>query len=165
MKLNLRGAVVPLTLLLTSVLIVVADYLSGPAIQFPVLFLLPVALGSWYVGFTFGGILALLLPLTRVVWLPAGGGYQSFIIVVVNTGIRIIALGYVAYFIDLNARRMKELKVLKGLLPICGVCKKIRNEKGEWQQVEMYISGHSEARFSHGLCPTCARQFFRKSFP
>ena len=51
---------------------------------------------------------------------------------------------------------MSEVKVLKGLLPICCSCKRIRDDKGYWTQLESYIDEHSEARFTHGYCPECA---------
>jgi diguanylate cyclase len=47
------------------------------------------------------------------------------------------------------------VKKLEGVIPICGVCKKIRNDEQSWQQLEQYITEHSEALFSHGLCPDC----------
>ena len=47
------------------------------------------------------------------------------------------------------------VKKLEGVIPICGICKKIRDDKESWQQLEQYISEHSEALFSHGLCPEC----------
>lgn len=47
------------------------------------------------------------------------------------------------------------VKKLEGIIPICGICKKIRNDEESWQQLEQYISEHSEALFSHGLCPDC----------
>ncbi|MFZ1984175.1 MAG: response regulator [Desulfatitalea sp.] len=53
-------------------------------------------------------------------------------------------------------RALAEVKRLSGLLPICSSCKKIRNEQGNWQQIEEYIHIHSEADFSHGICPECA---------
>lgn len=52
-------------------------------------------------------------------------------------------------------RAERELHTLRGLLPICAWCKKIRNEEGYWQQVEAYIQEHSEAEFTHCLCPEC----------
>lgn len=51
---------------------------------------------------------------------------------------------------------ISEVKVLKGLLPICSTCKKIRDDQGYWKQLEAYIDEHSEATFTHGLCPDCA---------
>jgi len=55
---------------------------------------------------------------------------------------------------------LKKLKVLSGLLPICASCKKIRDDKGYWNQLEEYIRDHSEADFSHSLCPECARKLY-----
>jgi hypothetical protein len=50
---------------------------------------------------------------------------------------------------------LENVKTLSGLLPICGSCKRIRDDDGYWSQVEDYISAHSEAEFSHSLCPDC----------
>jgi len=55
---------------------------------------------------------------------------------------------------------MAEVKVLGGLLPICMSCKKIRDDQGYWKQLEGYIRDHSEAEFSHGLCPECLRKHY-----
>ncbi len=53
---------------------------------------------------------------------------------------------------------LAEIRTLHGILPICSVCKKIRNDKGSWEQMEVYIRTHSEADFSHGYCPECAKK-------
>ncbi len=53
-----------------------------------------------------------------------------------------------------------QVKRLSGLLPICASCKRIRNDEGGWQQIEDYITVHSEADFSHGICPQCARKLY-----
>ena len=55
---------------------------------------------------------------------------------------------------------LAEVNKLSGLLPICASCKRIRNDDGQWQQMELYIREHSEAEFSHGLCPECAEQAY-----
>jgi PAS domain S-box-containing protein len=55
---------------------------------------------------------------------------------------------------------LAKIKTLRGLIPICASCKKVRDDQGYWQQVEVYIRDHSEAEFSHGLCPDCARQLY-----
>jgi len=57
-------------------------------------------------------------------------------------------------------RALKEVKVLRGLIPICASCKKIRNDGGLWQQLEEYLSDHSEAEFSHGLCQPCIKKLY-----
>ena len=55
---------------------------------------------------------------------------------------------------------LKEVKVLRGLIPICASCKKIRNDGGFWQQLEEYLAEHSEAEFSHGLCQPCIKKLY-----
>lgn len=55
---------------------------------------------------------------------------------------------------------LAQVRTLHGLLPICASCKKIRDDKGHWHALETYISGHSEAEFSHSICPNCARHFY-----
>lgn len=67
---------------------------------------------------------------------------------------------------ELNEKTLKlekalgELKTLRGIIPICMHCKKIRNDTGFWEQVETYITHRSEAAFSHSLCPDCARDLY-----
>jgi PAS domain S-box-containing protein len=53
-----------------------------------------------------------------------------------------------------------RIKVLTGLLPICANCKKIRDKEGAWNDLEVYLKIHSEAEFTHGICPQCARKFY-----
>jgi len=58
-------------------------------------------------------------------------------------------------------KALKENKTLRGLIPICSNCKKIRDDEGYWHQVEVYVRDHSDADFSHGICPDC----FKKLYP
>ena len=55
---------------------------------------------------------------------------------------------------------LDKVKLLSGLLPICSHCKKVRDDEGYWQEVEIYVSHHSEADFSHGICPDCLQKFY-----
>jgi AmiR/NasT family two-component response regulator len=59
---------------------------------------------------------------------------------------------------------LAQVKTLSGLLPICASCKKIRDDHGYWQQVEVYLSQHTDADFSHGLCPDCAHKLYPEFF-
>jgi PAS domain S-box-containing protein len=84
--------------------------------------------------------------------------------------------GTLAAFVDITERKQAEeererliaelrealanIKTLKGLVPICASCKKIRTDEGFWQQVEVYIRDHSEVEFSHGLCPDCLKKLY-----
>lgn len=55
---------------------------------------------------------------------------------------------------------LAKIKTLSGILPICGECKKIRDDKGQWQRLEYYIQHHSEAEFTHSICPDCTRKLY-----
>ena len=61
----------------------------------------------------------------------------------------------------LAAKQMlEETKILRGLIPICASCKKIRDDKGYWNQIEIYIEKHSDAQFSHGICQECQDKLY-----
>jgi len=57
-------------------------------------------------------------------------------------------------------KALAEVKTLSGLLPICSACKKIRDDKGYWNQIEVFIRDHSDAQFSHSICPGCAQELY-----
>lgn len=54
---------------------------------------------------------------------------------------------------------LDEVKTLQGLVTVCATCRRVRNDAGSWQQIESYVREHSQAEFSHGLCPDCARKW------
>tara|TARA_Y100000294_G_scaffold82200_1_gene77233 strand:+ start:162 stop:785 length:624 start_codon:yes stop_codon:yes gene_type:complete len=60
---------------------------------------------------------------------------------------------------------LAEIKKLSGMLPICASCKKIRNEDGNWNQIEEYLSDRSEVKFSHSVCPECAKKLYPDIYP
>jgi len=57
-------------------------------------------------------------------------------------------------------RAREEIQTLRGIIPICARCKKIRDDEGFWKQIEIYIEKHSDAMFSHGLCPDCSNDIY-----
>lgn len=61
---------------------------------------------------------------------------------------------------EILKKQLDEIKTLRGLLPICASCKKIRNDDGLWEAVEMYIHKHSEADFTHSICPVCLKKLY-----
>ncbi|MCP3927936.1 MAG: hypothetical protein GY705_02410 [Bacteroidetes bacterium] len=69
-----------------------------------------------------------------------------------------------ALLIDLAEKKLQEaiaqIKTLSGMLPICSSCKKIRDDKGYWNQIESYIQDHSDVGFSHSICPDCAKKLY-----
>jgi phosphoserine phosphatase RsbU/P len=73
-----------------------------------------------------------------------------------EVGIRIVELqSSLANRVHELESALSKVRQLQGLLPICCYCKKIRDDQNYWQQVDGYISQHSEVRFSHGICPDC----------
>jgi len=166
----------PRTVFLLSVLLVVllgiADYLTGWEFGFFVFYFIPVAYAAWYAGFRVSLVISLL---SAVTWFFADAllehTYSSPFFVVWNTSIRLCAFILIAQFIARTAQlladekkrlhqlqeAMDQIKVLRGFLPICAWCKKIRNDEGYWQQMESYIHEHSEADFTHGICEECAK--------
>ena len=57
---------------------------------------------------------------------------------------------------------LANVRTLSGMLPICASCKKVRDDKGYWNQIEVYISKHSDALFSHGICPDCGKKAYEE---
>lgn len=57
-------------------------------------------------------------------------------------------------------KALQEVRILRGFLPICASCKKIRDDTGYWTQIEGYIKDHSEAEFTHSICPDCAKRLY-----
>ena len=109
-------------------------------------------------------------PVTRaipVIFVTAQSGSDEIL-----TGFEVGAVDYVTkpfripellarVHVHVELRRVQhEVRTLRGILPTCAHCKNIRDEKGTWHAIEAYISQHSEAHFSHGLCPTCAPLYF-----
>ncbi len=147
-----------------AVVILFCDYLTEPFIKFPILFLVPITLASWYSGRWWGVGLAVSMPLVRTYFLRGAGAPEPITTMALNDVIRIVVLSAFAFLVDRTATQTRmlarEARVLSGLLPICSFCKKIRDQDGGWQPLEVYISRRSEALFSHSLCPECTRAHY-----
>lgn len=149
------------------------DWHSGFELNFYIFYFIPVALAAWFYGLksaiTFSIVCAL-------IWFSAdklsGHNYSSALFALWNILIRLcsfLIVGWATYKINylLESERKKtailekalsEIRILESFLSICCVCKKIRNDDGDWQPIESYISKHSDTVFSHGYCPECARK-------
>jgi PAS domain S-box-containing protein len=88
------------------------------------------------------------------------GRYTGGLLVVTDITERVKAEEERERLIDELQEALAKIKTLRGLIPICASCKKIRDDQGFWQQVEVYVRDHSEAEFSHGLCPDCAIRLY-----
>lgn len=146
-----------------SFLVLVTDYYTGPFIQFPIVYIFPIVFVTWFNGRRWGLFFACILPFARIffyfLWIVPWSSLE----VVVNVVIRMIVFSLIVLLVDSEVKRrvlLKEIKVLRGILPICSFCKKIRTENNTWIPLEEYINKHSEAEFSHGLCPDCLREHY-----
>ncbi len=61
-------------------------------------------------------------------------------------------------------KALDEIKTLRGIIQICAHCKQIRDDEGLWNQMEEYIHAHSEAAFSHGICPSCVKKYYPEEY-
>ena len=151
-----------------SIAVLVGDYFAGPNIQIPILFLVPVSLASWYSGRRWGLALAIAMPIVRFSYVIIWNNESVLFELAVNNIIRIAVLSLFAFFLGRTALERKALSkqicMLEGLLTVCSCCKKIQNEKEQWEPMEKYISEHSEADFSHGLCPECLEKYYSSYF-
>lgn len=143
-----------------SVAILALEYYTGPFIQFAILFVFPVTLATVLHGFKVGVALAVCLPLLRLSFFFYWPRPSSLALAAADSLIDVVILVGTATLIDKLTRQELELRVLEGLLPICSFCKRIRDEAGEWRQLEGYIASRSEARFSHTFCPECGRRHY-----
>lgn len=148
-----------------ALVMLVGDYVAGPTIQFPILYLIPVSLASWYSGCAWGLAFAVTMPLIRlyfyvIFWPVHLTAFDSSI----NTIIRILVLGGMAFLVSRTAEQTralaKRVNVLEGFLPICSFCKKIRDQNNTWQPLEQFISDRSNAQFTHGFCPDCGQRHY-----
>jgi hypothetical protein len=149
------------------------DWITGYDLNFFVFYFLPVSLAAWFVG---QGASVSLSILSAIVWFGAdvlsGHTNSSQFYAVWNTVVRLssfLLIGWlvsrIRYLLDRERLLVKELrqvlsevKAFEAFLPICCQCKKIRNQEGHWQQLEVYINEHAGTKFSHGYCPECAKK-------
>lgn len=81
----------------------------------------------------------------------------------VGVGIRVLQMQTaLADQVEALQAALRQVKQLRGLLPICAWCKKVRDDRNYWQQVETYISTHTDARFTHSMCPDCFEKTLRE---
>jgi hypothetical protein len=140
------------------------DYLAGPLILFPILFVAPVMLLAWNCGLRRALGLGFVLCLIRFAFQYAWGFPWSVPVALVNAGMRLVVLLLMAFLSAKLSQQTQALrarvKTLEGILPTCSFCKDVRDEAGAWHQIEAYIASRSDARFSHGVCPECAEKHY-----
>jgi hypothetical protein len=140
--------------------ILVLDYTTGPFVQFPVLFVLPVALATITHGLRIGVLVAIVLPLVRLSFFLKWGLPSSWVLETIDTAVDVAILIGFSLLVYRLREQQRAIRVLQGMLPICAFCKKIRDEGGQWRQLESFITERSGARFSHTFCQECAQKHY-----
>jgi hypothetical protein len=156
----MSGLSAPWQWLSLSLSILLVDYLAGPFVHVSILFIIPVTAAAWHRGIGFALPLAVVLPWFRLVFFRFWEPPWSWPEVVTNSVVRSLVFVAFAILTRQLRRQADEIRQLHGILPICSYCKRIRDEADEWHAIEKYISDQSEARFSHGICPTCLEKYY-----
>jgi len=152
------------------------DYITGPEVSLLVFYFLPLAFVGWY---TKRKVAILLSFAAAAIWFFVdhfidAHVYALWMVEYWNALVRFMTFMIVAmifWYMQSQLEREQHLncdlaaalatvKKLSGLLPICASCKNIRNDHGYWEQIEAYIREHSEAEFTHSICPACAEKLY-----
>lgn len=149
------------------------DWVTGHRLSFFAFYFIPVGMAAWRLE-NAGAVAASLV--CAGVWFVSdtcsGAPHDSAVLTTWNTMMRLVAFLTIGWTLSrlhrilvsekeksiALERSLAENKLLTGFLPVCAQCKRIRNDEGAWQQMEVYISQHSEARFTHSYCPECAKE-------
>lgn len=147
-----------------ALLMACCDFLAGPIIFFPFLFVIPVALMAWNCGLRTALKLGAVLCIMRICVQYAWGIPYTLPVAIINAIIRLAILFFITFLCGKLSEQTQALRArvrtLEGLLPTCAYCKDIRDEEGEWQQMEEYVASRSAAQFTHGICPKCVAKHF-----
>ncbi len=161
--------------ILLLIFVGLVDYVTGYEIGVSLFYLIPISFGAWFGGRIPSIILSFLSVLTIIATdFLAGKEYPHLFIeiwsLLMHLGFFVVyavVLSLVKADMDKHMRLVEELqkalgevKQLSGILHICASCKKIRDDEGYWKQIEPYITSHSEAQFSHGICPECLKKLY-----
>ena len=153
------------------VLIGVGDFITGYEVSFGTFYLIPILAAAWLCDQRIAVITAVGSGFVwLVVELMSGHPYTQPLTPYWNASVRLAMFLSVALAVSklrlVQAQQaelirqlqdaMSRVRVLSGLLPICAWCKKIRDDKGYWEQVDTYLQRHTDTQFTHGMCPDCA---------
>jgi hypothetical protein len=145
--------------LLMAVPLLWIDYVTGTYRQFPLVYVIPVSLAAYYSSRWVALTLAVAVPLVHLsfmVFQPEPVNLFNLLVTMTLRGSVIVFLAFLFARLSEHERALQhEVQTLKGLLPICSFCKSIRNDTGEWERLEGFISRRSQTEFSHAMCPSC----------
>ncbi|MES4784714.1 MAG: hypothetical protein C4294_01575, partial [Nitrospiraceae bacterium] len=128
-----------------------------------VLYTIPVLISIWFPQKRYTLVSALLGTVFTILGIflsPLGG---ILWVGLINRGLTLFIVWVTVILVLLHKQATEQIKILQGLLPICSGCKKIRDDRRAWHHLEVYIEKHSEAQFTHGLCPECVQKYYGNS--
>lgn len=147
----------PVAWLGLSVVCAVVDFASGPDIQFPIAYVLPVGLAAWHGALRSAVGLAVLLPLVRLLFTVAWDR-PSPSTNIVNAAIRVGVFGLIAVLTYRSGRELRSLRriaAMERMLGLCGVCRRIHDAREDsWQPLEDYVTTHAH-ELTRQICPAC----------
>jgi len=159
--------------IISVVIVGFLDWFTGYELNFFVFYFIPISICAWYLGLGGGIIMSLI---SAIIWfwvdILTQAPHSSQYYVVWNTLIRLVAflsIGYSVFkvntliasersLITKLEQSLLEIKTMKAILPICCQCKKIRDKKGNWHQIESYVRDYTNTEFSNGYCPECGQK-------
>jgi hypothetical protein len=158
-------------ILLILGLLTLVDFHTGYNVSVMAFYVLPIFMAVWWVG-NIGGVVTVVISAVILYYIrPSmrGAPHLSEGVKLWNGFMRFLTFsffwaGSVAMRVQLEALH-KRVKLLTGILPVCGCCKKIRDEEGYWNDFEIYLREHSEADVSQKLCPDCSRKLSAGKIP
>lgn len=148
-------------ILAVATLVAAADWVTGPLVHFPIVYVFPVMGAAWF-GFPRLAIaLGIALPMLRAVvehWIWHSPPPLPFILL--NTATYAAVLLALAGLTAMAAAALRRVAALEGILPLCRSCKRIRTEGNRWEALDAYVAREAHTSFSSGTCPDCLRRMF-----
>jgi len=175
---NSKSYILYLSIIFFTIVILIVDLLIPLGVAGGVPYITIVLLSLWIPNkkaTIFLSIICSLLTIVGFYYSPEGGEMWK---VILNRSLALYAIWVTASLtlqrkiieekrekiVEEREKALNDVRVLQGFLPICASCKNIRDDKGYWNQIEEYITKNSEANFSHGICPDCAKKLYPDYF-
>jgi hypothetical protein len=152
----------PSTHVIVSMAILLLDFLTGPLLQFPILFVLPVTLSAWFYSPRWAYAFAVLLPAGRLLIADLVDKPSPLIYIIANATTRMVVLLFLAFLVGRTARQTKALQErVTGLVTICAWSRTVEYE-GEWISFEEYLKRRFGLDTSHGISPAEAQRIIEQ---
>jgi glucan phosphoethanolaminetransferase (alkaline phosphatase superfamily) len=164
--------------ILLILLAVLLEYWTGSGYRMKIFYLVPISYAAWYAGKIYGIAFSIVAVMTMLYPDMASGTihgdvpliwnmamyFAFFVIVILLLSKLRSTMQQLAGLITKMQNALNAVQELSGILPICANCKKIRDDEGYWHDVDVYISRHTKAEFTHGICAECANKLYPSLF-